>query len=233
MILSRVIEHLKHEHWTAIFIDFVIVVTGVYLGIYLGDVRDARNFTIETRQSLQALESEMRADLKRLDEIIAFQTRKDAEQHRAVTLLSADHLNNEELNRLLEKTVGDNDTYYPNTSAYESMKTRGYLAALPDAALRLELTRLFERDYNRQEINAEYYDQQVFQFSDTILAKCWDRVGHKMMPGTKNCAILLRNGILVIRFQGDFYLNFLAGTIRPEIIKSLAMIDAFEGNTAP
>lgn len=233
MILSRIIEHFKKQHWMAIFLDFVIVVVGVYLGIYLGNVRDAQNYRIETRQSLHALESEMRADLKRLDEIIAFQTQKAAEQHRVITLLSAAHLDNEEVNRLFERAVGDNDTFYPNSSAYQAMKTRGYLAALPDPALRLELSRLFERDYARQEINAEYYDQQIFEFSDRFLASCWDRVSHKLMPSSKNCRIILRNGILVVRDQGDFYVKLLTGTVRPELTRSLHLIDTFQEKPAP
>jgi hypothetical protein len=30
MILSRVIEHVKAQHWTAVALDFVIVVFGVF-----------------------------------------------------------------------------------------------------------------------------------------------------------------------------------------------------------
>lgn len=33
MILRRVIEYVKTQHWTAIVIDFVIVVAGVFIGI--------------------------------------------------------------------------------------------------------------------------------------------------------------------------------------------------------
>ena len=33
MILSRVIEHVKKQHWTAVFLDFVIVVMGVFIGV--------------------------------------------------------------------------------------------------------------------------------------------------------------------------------------------------------
>lgn len=38
MILRRVIEHVKAQNWTAIAIDFVIVVIGVFVGIQLGNV---------------------------------------------------------------------------------------------------------------------------------------------------------------------------------------------------
>jgi hypothetical protein len=31
VFLSRIIEHVKHQQWTAIGIDFVIVVVGVFI----------------------------------------------------------------------------------------------------------------------------------------------------------------------------------------------------------
>lgn len=37
MILRRVIEHVRAQNWLAVFIDFVIVVLGVFLGIQLGN----------------------------------------------------------------------------------------------------------------------------------------------------------------------------------------------------
>ena len=33
MILRRVIKHVRNQEWTAIAIDFVIVVLGVFLGL--------------------------------------------------------------------------------------------------------------------------------------------------------------------------------------------------------
>ncbi len=33
MILSRVIEHMRHQHWTTVFPDFVTVVLGVFIGL--------------------------------------------------------------------------------------------------------------------------------------------------------------------------------------------------------
>ena len=35
MLLRRVIEHFKKQEWTAIVLDFVIVVFGVFIGFQL------------------------------------------------------------------------------------------------------------------------------------------------------------------------------------------------------
>jgi hypothetical protein len=37
MILRRVIKHFRNQEWTAIAIDFVIVVFGVFVGIQVAN----------------------------------------------------------------------------------------------------------------------------------------------------------------------------------------------------
>jgi hypothetical protein len=43
MILRRVIQHFRHQEWTAIFIDFLIVVFGVFMGIQVANWNQAQN----------------------------------------------------------------------------------------------------------------------------------------------------------------------------------------------
>ena len=42
MILRRLTEHLKQQHWTAIAIELVIVVLGVFIGIQVANWNEAR-----------------------------------------------------------------------------------------------------------------------------------------------------------------------------------------------
>ncbi|MCC6788995.1 MAG: hypothetical protein IT547_14270, partial [Hyphomonadaceae bacterium] len=42
MILRRVMEHLRKQEWTAIGIDFVIVVLGVFVGIQVSNWNEGR-----------------------------------------------------------------------------------------------------------------------------------------------------------------------------------------------
>ena len=64
MILRRVIEHVKKQHWTAVFLDFVIVVLGVFIGIQVS------NWNAERAQRVAAADFHARllADM-RLEEI--------------------------------------------------------------------------------------------------------------------------------------------------------------------
>lgn len=42
MLLRRVIEHVKAQNWTAVALDFVIVVVGVFISIQVANWNDAR-----------------------------------------------------------------------------------------------------------------------------------------------------------------------------------------------
>ena len=60
MILRRVIQHVKKQEWTAIAIDFMIVVLGVFVGIQVSNWNAER----ETRQRGAEFSQRLRADLK-------------------------------------------------------------------------------------------------------------------------------------------------------------------------
>ncbi|WDI32185.1 hypothetical protein PUV54_03135 [Hyphococcus flavus] len=55
MLLRRVIEHVKTQNWTAVALDFVIVVVGVFIGIQVSNWNDARAERVEERQLLTRL----------------------------------------------------------------------------------------------------------------------------------------------------------------------------------
>lgn len=60
MILRRVVEHMKHQHWTAIWIDLVIVILGVFIGTQVSNWNTDR----ETRHKSELFTERLRADLK-------------------------------------------------------------------------------------------------------------------------------------------------------------------------
>jgi hypothetical protein len=42
MIFRRLAQHLREQNWTAIFIEFVLLVVGVFLGIQVANWNQAR-----------------------------------------------------------------------------------------------------------------------------------------------------------------------------------------------
>ncbi len=59
MILRRVIAHFKKQEWTAIAIDFLIVVVGVFVGLQVSNWNAARSERAQLDQQLISLRSEL------------------------------------------------------------------------------------------------------------------------------------------------------------------------------
>jgi hypothetical protein len=60
MLLRRVIEHVRDQNWTAVGIDFVIVVIGVFVGIQVANWNSER----ETSQKAAIFTERLKADLR-------------------------------------------------------------------------------------------------------------------------------------------------------------------------
>ncbi|WP_375202692.1 hypothetical protein [Hyphococcus sp.] len=58
MLLRRVIDHVKHQNWTAVALDFVIVVVGVFIGIQVSNWNAARIAEVQAGDLLQRMIAE-------------------------------------------------------------------------------------------------------------------------------------------------------------------------------
>ena len=63
MILRRVMEHLRKQEWTAVGIDFLIVVVGVFLGLQVNNWNEAA----ADRRAGSAYLSQLQGDLQRIE----------------------------------------------------------------------------------------------------------------------------------------------------------------------
>ena len=58
MLLRRITEHVKAQNWTAVALDFVIVVVGVFIGIQVANWNEARADKVQEAAILAQLETE-------------------------------------------------------------------------------------------------------------------------------------------------------------------------------
>jgi len=68
MILRRVIDHFRKQEWTAIFLDFVIVVMGVFVGMQVSNWNAARQDASRQRLYVERLQVDFEGIRARLDE---------------------------------------------------------------------------------------------------------------------------------------------------------------------
>ena len=106
MILRRVIKHFRHQEWTAIFLDFVIVVVGVIVGLQVSNWNDVRIAKQRTSQQLVLVAEEMAENGERLQNYIEFldDIVTDMVKFRGV-FAGTVKVSNDELNQLLWRAL--------------------------------------------------------------------------------------------------------------------------------
>ena len=66
--MRRFSDHVRAHNWLAVAIDFLIVVLGVYVAMWAGDIQSARERRQRTEKVVQALRRDLRDSLK-VDEV--------------------------------------------------------------------------------------------------------------------------------------------------------------------
>ncbi len=66
MLLRRVIEHVKTQNWTAVGLDFIIVVVGVFIGIQVSNWNTSRADAQRDREFVERLAGNMAFDERNL-----------------------------------------------------------------------------------------------------------------------------------------------------------------------
>ena len=69
MILRRLTENLRAQNWTAISIEFLIVVVGVFLGTQVANWNEDRTERLETQRMLEQLVPELQSQLEFFDSV--------------------------------------------------------------------------------------------------------------------------------------------------------------------
>ena len=70
MLVRRITEHLKVQNWTAVLLDFFIVVIGVYIGIQAANWNDERQAQEVRATSLDRLHSEAEMSVAYLSAVV-------------------------------------------------------------------------------------------------------------------------------------------------------------------
>lgn len=70
MLLRRITEHVKAQNWTAVVIDLVIVVVGVFIGIQVANWNEIQNNKSGLIASLERLDKEVTHNIGLIDDVL-------------------------------------------------------------------------------------------------------------------------------------------------------------------
>ena len=89
MLLRRVIDHVEQQNWTALGLDFLIVVSGVFIGVQLGNWNAALQTQAAFEEAQQRLVTETQANVEITDAYLADVAARSAHVHKAIEQLRA------------------------------------------------------------------------------------------------------------------------------------------------
>lgn len=137
MILRRIVQHVKKQEWTAITIDFAIVVLGVFVASQVTDWNNYRQDRIAEKAAVERLIAEYRQNLV----ILADQKARGEKAFNATrTLLSMtgpeqpDEISDESVSRPLADALS-NPKFVPALGTTNSLIASGELDLIQDAEI--------------------------------------------------------------------------------------------------
>jgi hypothetical protein len=228
MILRRFMQHVTAQNWLAVGLDVLVVVFGVYIGIFLGEVASERATRGDVQDALEIVRVQLQEDLKAADRIIAYRQEKLKEPELLLTLLAQDDIDEELVGQKLNEAFARMFTFFPKSSGYSSMKDNGYLARLDDPELLEALANLFDQVYVRHVLIADESDQNTFFYVRNVIAMYW-KTGESGFIGDKAIArARIRNSIVQLAGYSDWYVQFLSESVRPAIADAITAIEAYQ-----
>ncbi len=191
MLLRRITEHLKAQNWTAVALDFVIVVVGVFIGIQVSNWNAARGERASEAGYLEAMEEDVAYSIRNLETMIDEMQRQE-EARAELYQFSVDPeatLAPAKRDRLVLVALFQLRRLDISQTTFESLKSAGRLGLIKSPALISELQALSAEIANatrsqddEEEITYLFSDPMlVSEFEVDAIFKQTDLSGHRRL----------------------------------------------------
>ncbi|MEM0987080.1 MAG: hypothetical protein AAGJ32_12610 [Pseudomonadota bacterium] len=137
MLLRRISTHVKEQNWFAVFLDFFIVVIGVFIGLQVANWNEVRAGEERLRSQLVSFQTELIMARSDLDKLEAYYTAQSVAAAELRLRLAADDptLTEDEFNRLAFSASLERP-FIVRYRNFEELSTSGALARISDDELR-------------------------------------------------------------------------------------------------
>lgn len=163
MLLRRVMEHVKTQNWTAVALDFVIVVVGVFIGIQVANWNDARIEMSLAREYVERIQEDLLANQQ--DMCMRLKYFSGVRDHALAALKDskqpANTLGEQFLVSSFIASFSLRRSYQRNT--FDELLSAGTMNTLPNVEVRNRIA-----EYYRVAEGSEYYMNSVPDYTDAL-----------------------------------------------------------------
>jgi hypothetical protein len=165
MILRRVIQHVKAQNWTALALDFVIVVTGVFIGLQVNNWNEARKDRVLERQYLMRIANDLEQSMGDIEHAIGRAREREAFAELLIKSVDDPSVVRVDPGLFVAAIMFGGYTLSPDirSQTFDEIKSAGDLNIVRDDQLRFDLTELYTNiqgtaqwDYIRELRQTEY-----------------------------------------------------------------------------
>ena len=143
MLLRRITKHVKVQNWFAVFIDFLIVVVGVFIGIQVANWNDSRQQEDLTNHYIQRITDDFEANILDMKQRTVYFSQI---RNHGLTALQALDGERESLGKQFIIDVYQASQAIPrkfDSESYEEVNSIGAHIALPNVDVRKRLSTYF------------------------------------------------------------------------------------------
>ena len=177
MLLRRYLEHFSTQNWTAIVLDFFIVVAGIFLGLQVDGWNESRKDAIREREHLEQLHTDFSKNAQALELMRQRHGEMASDMMFAIGEVKKETLDpdNEERFKWAILTMNQVPPMSLNMAGYRAMVAAGDFSLLRDKALRSLLVSIeaeieFERNayWRRSDASFGFPDDVSMRISRAI-----------------------------------------------------------------
>lgn len=183
MILRRVIQHVKDQHWTAIWIDLVIVVVGVFIGIQVANWNAERETSKKSAVFTERLKADLRGEAWGYEYLILYNKDILANAERVLAAMDGEAEMTDEQFVISAYRASQYKYNVRQRATYDEMISTGSIGLIADQTLRKTAVEMYTStlfdEISRDGQKSEY--REIFRRSvskdvqHALLKQCGDR----------------------------------------------------------
>jgi hypothetical protein len=150
MILRRLSQSIKEQNWTAIVIEFILLVSGVFLGIQVANWNAERVDASRATAYLERIRDDINADLSNYQDRISFWSDVSAYGAKGLAYAETGETKGATQWDLLLAYFQSSQVaeFYTTDATFEELKSAGELGLIKDTRFRYELSQYYSLGFN-------------------------------------------------------------------------------------
>lgn len=184
MILRRITHHLRTQNWTAVAIEFVLVVAGVFFGIVAANWNEERLQRRQTAELLEQLDRELGIFVRYIEGVERYYRSAGAYGDRAAAAWNGDPTITDDQFIIAAYQASQINGIGNNTDVWATIFGADHLRDIKDPVLRQNLALVMSYDYSiihLDSVSSRYREEVRKIIPGSIQAQIRERCGDRVI----------------------------------------------------